>query len=115
MEKVVHSGKRKFTAMNRNEVGNLMSLGFNMLVGGEKSTAVGGTRTDAPGEIVMLPVEDILDDKTFQYRLTTTLGSLAEDMRVRGQTTPIFVRPLEGKYQLISGFRRLAAVRELGR
>jgi len=111
----VNSGKRKFGSMNRNDVGNLMSLGFNMLVGGEKDTPVVGTRNDTPSEIVMLPVEDILNDKTFQYRLTTTVGSLAEDIRARGQTTPIFVRPEGSKYQLISGFRRLAAIRELGR
>src|SRR5262249_16902033 len=95
--------------------GNLMSRGFQMLVGVEKSGQSSDVQTEAPSQVIMLPVADILDDNTFQYRLTTAVGSLTEDIRTRGQTTPIFLRPYNAKYQLISGFRRLAALRELNR
>lgn len=115
MENCVSTGKRKFGPMNRDDVSNLMSLGFNMLVANEKTSQSSDTRTEAPSQVVTLPLTDILDDHTFQYRLTTQVGSLAQDIQTRGQSTPIFVRPSQGKYQLISGFRRFAATKELGR
>jgi ParB/RepB/Spo0J family partition protein len=115
MENRVSTGKRKFGPMNRDDVSNLMNVGFNMLVGSEKPSQSSDARTEAPSQVVMLPLVEILGDHTFQYRLTTAVGSLAQDIQMRGQTTPIFVRPYDGKYQLISGFRRFAATKELGR
>ena len=109
------TGKRKFGPMNRDDVSNLMSRGFNMLVGNEKASQSSDGRTEAPSQIVTLLISDILEDTTFQYRLTTAVGSLAQDIQTRGQTTPIFVRPQNGQYQIISGFRRFAATKELGR
>ena len=109
------TGKRKFGPMNRDDVSNLMSRGFNMLVGSEKTSQSSDERTEAPSQVVTIPIDDILEDTTFQYRLTTAVGSLAQDIQTRGQTTPIFVRPQGGQYQIISGFRRFAATKELGR
>src|SRR5262245_63336986 len=69
---------------------------------------------DIPNHITMIPVEEITDDSTYQYRLQTDVGELARDIQTRGQTTPIFVRPHNDNYQLVSGFRRVAALKLLG-
>jgi ParB/RepB/Spo0J family partition protein len=69
---------------------------------------------DIPNHITLIPVEEIADDGTYQYRLQTDVGELARDIQTRGQTTPIFVRPHNDKYQLVSGFRRVAALQLLG-
>src|SRR5262245_24060543 len=43
------------------------------------------------------------------------LGSLAESLHRHGQLAPLIVAEVDGRYQLIAGERRLAALRELRR
>lgn len=61
---------------------------------------------------------DLIDESDrFQLRYPPypNVDGLALDIKERGQTTPIFVRPKEdGRFELISGYRRMAAVRSLG-
>jgi ParB-like chromosome segregation protein Spo0J len=42
------------------------------------------------------------------------IEELAAQIKEHGQTTPMFVRPLHGLYELISGYRRRAALEKLG-
>ena len=91
-----------------------MSKGFHMLVSTDKPNPDSPPHKEVPSQIMMLPLSAILDDNTFQYRITTAVAALATDIKARGQTTPIFARLLDTRYQLISGFRRVAALRELG-
>lgn len=65
-----------------------------------------------PDQITSSFVKDRLteDDESFR--------ELVEAIRVRGQDSPILVRPLEktdGQYQVVFGHRRVRAARELGR
>jgi len=61
-----------------------------------------------------LSIKSIAEDREFQARMlderedTDTLD-LAQDIKVRGQVTPIQVWKKDGKNYLLSGFRRLAA------
>ncbi|WHO75732.1 plasmid partitioning protein RepB [Rhizobium sp. BT03] len=57
-------------------------------------------------------VKDRLSEDDEEFR------ALVEAIRVRGQDTPILVRPhgkIDGHYQVVFGHRRLRAARELGR
>ena len=63
------------------------------------------------GEIVHLNVYDI-EDNPFQPRRVFTeseIGSLAESLKEHDILQPILVRVVDGRYQLISGERRLRA------
>jgi len=66
----------------------------------------------------LLNIDDLdLDDRTFQFRVSLRVGDLLESIARDGQQIPVFVRPSrkrEGKYQLISGFRRVTALQKLG-
>src|SRR5262249_23608133 len=89
-------------------------MDFSALLSAGGKTSFDQSLLEIPSQVVMLQIEDILDDATFQYRLNTgDVTALAEDLRVRGQTTPVFVRAHRQKYQLISGFRRVTALRTL--
>lgn len=69
---------------------------------------------DAPCQV---PLERIaVDDRTYCHRVDLDAGSLAREITSPGAIEPITVRPLRGgdTYQVIAGFRRLAATRGLG-
>jgi ParB family chromosome partitioning protein len=63
-----------------------------------------------------LPVEDI-QENPFQPRRDFTeaeIASLAESLKTHDMLQPVLVRQVEGRYQLISGERRLRAARLAG-
>lgn len=61
-------------------------------------------------------LERISGDGTFCHRLDLNVEPLARQIELHGQLEPIMVRPVSGgaAYQVISGFRRVAAVTRLG-
>lgn len=67
-------------------------------------------------QMVNLPVADIdLSDRTFEYRLSTDCGDVRKSIEEQGQQIPIVVRGENPPYQIVCGFRRTRAIRELGR
>jgi ParB family chromosome partitioning protein len=62
-----------------------------------------------------IEIDDIIKDQEFRYRANLNIDDLVDSIRKDGQLVPIMVRRRDGKFQLISGFRRIAALRELGR
>ncbi|MHC4528832.1 MAG: ParB/RepB/Spo0J family partition protein, partial [Planctomycetota bacterium] len=52
--------------------------------------------------------------REFRYRLNLDIDDLVDSIRKDGQLIPIVVRQQDDKFQLISGFRRIAALRALG-
>lgn len=68
-------------------------------------------------EVVHIPIESIdLDDRSFMFRASLRTADLEESIAAEGQQIPIIVRPtVDGSgYQIVSGFRRALAMRELG-
>ncbi len=67
--------------------------------------------------VLALPLDAVRSDYLIRDRLacdTEELDALKESLRMRGQQTPIEVTDLgDGRYGLISGWRRLRALREL--
>jgi ParB/RepB/Spo0J family partition protein len=57
-----------------------------------------------------------MEDRTFVFRATIRTADLRASIAAEGQQIPIVVRPQAGApaYQIISGFRRATAMRELG-
>jgi ParB/RepB/Spo0J family partition protein len=73
----------------------------------------------AGSDVVHLPLDAIVsDDTTYMFRLQLRVSPLRVNIQNEGQQLPVIVRPVPGsdpaRYQLISGFRRLTAIRELG-
>jgi ParB/RepB/Spo0J family partition protein len=75
----------------------------------------------AAGQIIEIELKNILDDKTFQMRSEEIkkedFESLRSSIKKHGMRTPIFVRKSlngENKYQMLAGFNRLRAHKELG-
>lgn len=69
------------------------------------------------GKVVMVRLDEIdVGDTTFQFRATLRIGDLKTSLKAEGQQIPIVVRRGQGKkkYQIISGFRRTTAAKELG-
>ena|SRR3990167_3248112 len=71
-------------------------------------------------QVVQLNISQIAADKDFNVRETKNYGdldSLATQILVDGQRNPIEVGPQDetGKYPLISGFRRVAAIRKIAK
>ncbi len=65
-------------------------------------------------------IDEIADDATFRLRETGDASELASSIGRLGQLEPIDVRPVPGpdgapRYQVLAGFRRLAALRLLQR
>ncbi len=75
-------------------------------------------RARAEGRLIQsLPLEAVIEDYLVRDRVTVApeeLAALTESLRARGQQAPIEVVDLgQGRYGLISGWRRLAALRGL--
>lgn len=82
-------------------------------------------RTTAPlhatGAVEFVPLAAIAADAAFRLRDPGEVGALAASIARLGQLVPVELRPLPGapdgpvRYQVVAGFRRLAAVRLLAR
>jgi hypothetical protein len=83
-------------------------------------------RTTAPahatGVVEFVPLAAVAADATFRLRGEGDVAALAGSIARLGQLAPVELRPLPGaadgsgpRYQLVAGFRRLAAVRLLAR
>ncbi len=82
-------------------------------------------RTAAPahatGAVLFVPVEEIAPDERFRLRPEGEVSVLASSIGRLGQLEPVELRPLPGgedgepRWQLVAGFRRLAALRLLMR
>lgn len=61
----------------------------------------------------------LIDDSEFRDRLNSDdqieIEELAESIKAQGQLIPILVSPVDGRYKIIYGRRRLAALRLLGK
>lgn len=73
----------------------------------------------ATGAVEFIPLDAILDDATFNLRDEGDVSELAANIGRLGQLTPIELRLVPGaveggaKWQVVAGFRRLAALRML--
>ena len=66
--------------------------------------------------LALMPLEKLQDDTTFRLRPEGDVSGLATDIARLGQLFPVDVRPAgEDRYQLVCGFRRVAALRFLKR
>jgi ParB-like chromosome segregation protein Spo0J len=73
-------------------------------------------RPPAQGTLASLSLEQVEEDTTFRIRPAGELSQLATDLARLGQLFPVDVRPLgTDRYQIICGFRRVAALRFLKR
>ncbi|HEX9050715.1 MAG TPA: ParB N-terminal domain-containing protein [Anaeromyxobacter sp.] len=82
-------------------------------------------RTTAPahatGAVEFVALAAVSDDARFRLRDEGDVGSLAASMGRLGQLVPVELRPLPGagpdgpRWQIVAGFRRVAAARLLGR
>lgn len=72
------------------------------------------------GKIEAIPIEDIDldgdDAELFRYRVNLRVGRLAKSIKEEGQQIPVILRrPFgSGKLQVVSGFRRINAIKSLG-
>lgn len=75
----------------------------------------------ATGAVVFLPLAALDDDATFRLREEGDVSALASSIGRLGQLEPVEVRPLPAapgapeRYQVVAGFRRVAALRLLVR
>lgn len=66
-------------------------------------------------QLIELAPEDVVVSDTENCRLTVgDIEALAQSIRTRGQQQPVVVRTVKDRYHLVSGFRRVAAIRALG-
>ncbi|MCP3145252.1 ParB/RepB/Spo0J family partition protein [Pyxidicoccus xibeiensis] len=66
--------------------------------------------------LALMPLEKLQDDTAFRLRPEGDVSGLATDIARLGQLFPVDVRPAgEDRYQLVCGFRRVAALRFLKR
>ena len=68
------------------------------------------------GEPVRVPFSEIdLEDETFRYRVNLRVGNLAKSIKRDGQQIPVVLRKRpRRRHQIVSGFRRIAALSGLG-
>lgn len=63
-----------------------------------------------------IPIANLdLQDRTFCFRVDINVARLAQDIDAHGQDVPIVVRHVGERLQLVCGFRRVHALRHLGR
>ncbi len=69
-------------------------------------------------DMLQVKIDDLKDDdQTYMFRAALRVGPLKDSLHRQGQQVPIVVRKRgrgQRKYQVISGFRRVAAAKELG-
>ncbi len=75
----------------------------------------------ATGTVELVPLADVSEDRTFRLREEGDVADLATSIGRLGQLTPVELRLLPGagpgepRWQVVAGFRRLAALRLLQR
>ncbi len=72
----------------------------------------------ATGAVEFVPLSAIDPDATFRLREEGDVSALASSLGRLGQLAPIELRPMPGapeRYQVVAGFRRIAAIRLLRR
>lgn len=75
----------------------------------------------ATGAVEFVPIAAVSDDATFRLRDEGDVSSLAASLGRLGQLVPVELRPIPGagegapRWQVVAGFRRLAALRLLAR
>jgi len=78
-----------------------------------------GPRLERPAEVEerLVSLDQVDEDDACQLRPVGDVGRLAMDLARLGQAFPVDVRPVPGtgRFQLVSGFRRVAALRFLRR
>jgi ParB/RepB/Spo0J family partition protein len=64
-------------------------------------------------ETKLVPLHAIDESDLFRLRLPPyrDVPALADDLKAQGQLAPLFVRPRDQRYELISGYRRLTALK----
>lgn len=67
------------------------------------------------GKICHLPLKDLaVEDTTFMFRAFLNVSVLRDSIHEEGQQLPIIVRSMpSGQFQIVSGFRRVAAIQDL--
>jgi ParB/RepB/Spo0J family partition protein len=68
------------------------------------------------GQVVEIPLKDILEDHTFQIRTQSInkYREMVQSLKEIGQQVPAIVKSKGNKYQMISGFHRKKGLAELG-
>lgn len=82
----------------------------------EKIDAIYAVKDGRP-EVHLQPLDSLVPfrDHPFQVRQDAEMTELTESIRSQGILTPLVLRPLEpGKYEVVSGHRRLHAAKNLG-
>lgn len=66
-------------------------------------------------EYQKIRIADLTEDQEFQYRASDwRVDDLLPSLKREGQLFPVLVRPVGKKYQLVSGYRRVAGLKQLG-
>jgi len=72
----------------------------------------------AGGRVIHVDLEEIdMENEDFRFRFALRLGALRKSLARDGQQLPVVLRRVRqrgAKYQIISGFRRVTAISELG-
>jgi ParB/RepB/Spo0J family partition protein len=69
---------------------------------------------DSDEQVVQVALDQVdLSDTQFKFRMHLRVGRLLESLRDEGQQFPVLLRRKGGKYQIISGFRRVTALTQL--
>ncbi len=55
-----------------------------------------------------------LEDDTYRFRVSMRTGDLVKSISKNGQQFPVLLRGKKPPYQIVSGFRRIAAIQEIG-
>ena len=91
-------------------------------VGDDAGTAEDIVKTTTPsagiteGKVTMIPIDKIeIDDTTYRFRADLRVASLVESIKSEGIQIPVIVRRAsKGRYQIVSGFRRVTAAHKAG-
>ena len=84
------------------------------------NTSLVATGIAAKSKVEYIPLDkiEIEIDDTFMFRANIRVADLKASIQQEGQQLPIVVRKVpkgrSGRYQVVSGFRRLKAIEELG-
>ena len=88
---------------------------------GEKPESRVAAPLHATGAVEFVALEDVVSDETFRVRPEGDISVLATSLGRLGQFVPVELRPWPGaeadrpRWQVVAGFRRMAAVRLLAR